>query len=84
MKAEWEVSKFSLLYPAVAVFQSNDVIFPEIIPDLDFDELHQFLALVGQGVFFLQRNVNRLVDLNLFDIFTHGDRGYALHHRPMF
>ena len=43
---------------AVAVFQSNDVIFPKIIPDLDFNELHQFLSLVGQGVFFLQRNVD--------------------------
>ena len=43
---------------AIAVFQSNDVVFPQVIPELDFDELHQFLSLVGQGVFFLQRNVD--------------------------
>ena len=40
MKAEWEVSKFSLFYPAVAVFQTDDVVFPQVIPELDFDELH--------------------------------------------
>ena len=43
---------------AVAVFQTDDVVFPQVIPELDFDELHQFLSLVGQGVFFLQRNVD--------------------------
>ena len=47
MKAEWEVSKFSLFYPAVAVFQSDYIVFPKIIPDLNLDKLHQFLTLIG-------------------------------------
>ena len=25
---------------AVAVFQTDDVVFPQVIPELDFDELH--------------------------------------------
>ena len=57
-----QVIKFNLaeggLGSAVAVFQADDVVFPQVIPELDFDELHQFLSLVGQGVFFLQRNVD--------------------------
>ena len=48
---------------AVAVFQTDDVVFPQVIPELDFDELHQLLTLVGQVMFLFQGNVNRLVDL---------------------
>jgi len=25
---------------AVAVFQADDIVFPQVIPELDFDELH--------------------------------------------
>jgi len=39
-----QVIKFNLaeggLGSAVAVFQSDYVVFPQVIPDLDFDELH--------------------------------------------
>ena len=69
---------------AVAVFQSDDIVFPQVIPDLNLDELHQFLSLVRQGVFFLQGNVNRLVDFYRLRDFSDCHRGLALDDCPVF
>src|SRR5206468_7960826 len=68
----------------IDILHTNDVIFPEIGPRLDLDQVERDLAGVLQAMHATQRDEYRLVLAQQhFLVVARDDRG-AVHHDPMF
>jgi hypothetical protein len=71
-------------FAAIIVFKTNDIIFAEVIPTLNLDDVHGLFKRVRNAMNIADRDVGGLIDAQIEDLIIFGNSRPALHDNPVF
>ena len=71
-------------FPAVVVFQSDDVVLAQVVATLHFDNVHGFIERIGDAMHSADRHVGRFVNAQVKLFVIQRDARFTAYDCPVF